>query len=146
MSNVEEFPLSARHKATEYEALLAAGAGALDAIPGAVYVCDADGWLVAYNSEAAALWGRAPDPDRKERFCGSHQLFQIDGRPLAHENCPMATALRQGTPTRNAEVIMEGPDGSRISTLVNIRPLRGDRGQIEGGDQLLSGHFVTKAS
>jgi PAS domain S-box-containing protein len=130
--SVEEFPLSARRKATEYEALVAAGATALDAIPGAVYLCDADGWLVAYNTEAAELWGRLPDPARKERFCGSHRLFSVDGVPLDHEDCPMATALRQGTPTRNAEVIMERPDGSRISALVNIRALRDNTGRIEG--------------
>lgn len=132
MSNVEEFPFSARHKATEYEALLAAGASALDAIPGAVCVCDAHGWLVAYNSEAAALWGRSPDPARKARFCGSYRLFQIDGTPMAHEESPMATALRHGIPTRNAEVIMEKPDGSRISALANIRALRDKTGRIEG--------------
>jgi hypothetical protein len=59
MSNVEEFPSSAR-RLTEYEALVAAAPTALDAIPGAVYVCDHDGWLVLYNTEAAELWGRAP--------------------------------------------------------------------------------------
>src|ERR1041384_4011855 len=42
MSNVEEFPLSAR-KLTEYEALVAAGPAAFEAIPGAVYLCDRDG-------------------------------------------------------------------------------------------------------
>ncbi|MGY3105221.1 PAS domain-containing protein [Bradyrhizobium sp. LM6.9] len=58
MSNVEEFPLSARQRPTEFEALAAAGRAALDAIPGAVYLCDADGLLVAYNAEAVELWGR----------------------------------------------------------------------------------------
>jgi PAS domain S-box-containing protein len=132
MSNVEEFPHPVRRKPTEFEALVTAGASALDAIPGAVYLCDAEGWLVAYNSEAASLWGRSPDPQRKERFCGSHRLFQLNGVALPHEECPMATAVRQGTPTRNAEVIMERPDGSRITALVNIRALRDHAGRIEG--------------
>lgn len=132
MSNVEEFPHSARRQLTEYDALVTAGESALDAIPGAVYLCDSEGWLVAYNSEAAALWGRTPNPARKERFCGSHRLFQPDGTPLPHAECPMATALRHGTPTRNAEVIMERPDGSRITALVNIRALRDHTGSIQG--------------
>lgn len=90
MSNVEEFPLSARRQPTEFEALVAAGSAALDAIPGAVYLCDADGVLVAHNTEAAQLWGRTPDISKKERFCGSHQLYLLDGTPLARNDCPMA--------------------------------------------------------
>lgn len=132
MSNVEEFPHPARRKLTEYDALATAGESALDAIPGAVYLCDSEGWLVAYNREAVALWGRTPDPASREWFCGSHRLFQPDGTPLLHAECPMATALRQGTPTRNAEVIMERPDGSRITALVNIRALRDHAGRIQG--------------
>jgi PAS domain S-box-containing protein len=132
MSNVEEFPLAAR-RPTEYEALVAAGASALDAIPGAVYICDDEGWLVAYNSEAARLWGRTPKlAETKERFCGSHRLFLTDGTPLAHEVCPMAEAVRSGVDTRNAEVVMERPDGSRCVALVNIRSLKDHRGRIQG--------------
>ncbi|MBR1159965.1 PAS domain-containing sensor histidine kinase [Bradyrhizobium elkanii] len=132
MSNVEEFPLSARRQPTEFEALVAAGSAALDAIPGAVYLCDADGVLVAHNTEAAQLWGRTPDISKKERFCGSHQLYLLDGTPLARNDCPMATAVRLGTPTRNAEVLMARPDGSRFTALVNIRTLRDHSGRIQG--------------
>jgi PAS domain-containing protein len=132
MSNVEEFPLAAR-KPTEYEALVAAGPNVLDAIPGAVYICDHDGWLVRYNSEAARLWGRSPPlGDNKERFCGSHRLYLLDGTALPHELCPMADAVKCGTDTRNAEVLMERPDGSRCVALVNIRALRDHRGRIQG--------------
>jgi PAS domain S-box-containing protein len=131
MSNVEEFPLSARHRPTEFEALVAVGHAALDAIPGAVYLCDAEGLLVGYNTEAVQLWGRTPDL-AKERFCGSHQLYLLDGTPLAPSDCPMATAVREGTPTRNAEVIMGRPDGSRFSALVNIRAMRDHSGRIQG--------------
>jgi PAS domain S-box-containing protein len=44
----------------------------------------------------------------------------------------MADAVRSGTATRNAEVIMERPDGSRFTALVNIRALRDHRGNIQG--------------
>ena len=132
MSSVEAL-VPSTGQLTEFEALVAAGPGALDAIPGAVYLCDHDGWLVRYNSEAAAQWGRTPDlAYKRERFCGSHRLFLLDGTPLAHEDCPMADAIRIGTSTRNAEVVMERPDGSRFTALVNIRPLRGHDGNIQG--------------
>ncbi|MEF0942867.1 PAS domain S-box protein [Rhizobium sp. BR 362] len=132
MSNVEEFPISAL-RWTEFEAIVAAAPSVLEAIPGAVYVCDHDGWVVCYNSEAAMLWGRQPSlTDSKERFCGSHLLFFPDGTPLPHEECPMADAVKSGTETRNAEVVIERPDGTRITALVNVRPLRDRRGQIQG--------------
>jgi PAS domain S-box-containing protein len=131
MSNVEEFP--GVRRLTEYEALVAAAPSVLDAIPGAVYVCDEEGWLVCYNSEAAELWGRQPAlGGAREKFCGSHRLFLPDGTPLLHEDCPMADAVRVGTTTRNGKVIIERPDGARITALVNIRPLRDHRGRVQG--------------
>ncbi len=132
MSNIEELP-TANRRLTEYEALVAAAPGALDAIPGAVYVCDKDGWLVRYNAEAVQLWGREPTlDDSNERFCGSHRLFLPDGTHLPHAECPMALAVIEGTATRNAEVIIERPDGTRLTALVNIRPLKDHRGQVQG--------------
>ena len=132
MSNVEDFPSGGR-KLTEFEALVGAAPSALDAIPGAVYLCDDDGWLIRFNSEAASLWGRMPNPNgARERFCGSHRLFLPDGTPLRPEDCPMADAVRSGTATRNAEVIMERPDGSRFTALVNIRALKDYAGNIQG--------------
>ena len=132
MANVEEFPRSAR-SSTEFESLVAASPTGLDAIPGAVYLCDKDGWLVRYNSEAAELWGRSPPIGLNgTRLCGSHRLFLIDGTPLAVEDCPMAAAVETGATTRNAEVIMERPDGSRFIALVNIRPLKDRQGRVEG--------------
>jgi PAS domain-containing protein len=87
---------------SEYEALVAAGPNALDAIPGAVYVCDDEGWLVRYNAEAAELWGRTPlTGSRQQRFCGSHRLFLLDGRrrrtPIARWRKPSATEPRHAT-------------------------------------------------
>jgi PAS domain S-box-containing protein len=132
MSTVEEFPLTAR-RPTEYEALVAAGPSALEAIPGAVYLVDHEGWVVAHNSEAAKAWGRTPGlHESKERFCGSHRLFLPDGTALPHDVCPMAEAVKSGADTRNAEVVMERPDGSRCTALVNIRALTDHRGRIQG--------------
>jgi PAS domain S-box-containing protein len=132
MSNVEEFPVGAG-RLTEFDALVAAAPTVLDAIPGAVYLCDREGWLIRYNSEAAALWGRTPNLNgARERFCGSHRLFMLDGTPLKAEDCPMADAVRAGAATRNAEVVMERPDGTRFTALVNIRALKDHQGNIQG--------------
>lgn len=132
MSNIEEFPRAARTLG-EFESLVAAGQNALEAMPGAVYLCDHEGWLVRCNSEASAFWGRSPSfGPNGDRFCGSYRLYLTDGTPLAHEDCPMAMAVKTGASTRNAEVIIERPDGSRLLALVNIRPLKDHQGRIQG--------------
>ncbi|WP_196258480.1 PAS domain S-box protein [Pelagibacterium limicola] len=118
---------------TEFEVLTRPDSGVLEAIPGAVYICDADGWVVRYNAEAEHLWGRKPTTGVSgDRFCGSYRLHRPDGTEMAHEDCPMAWAVRTGVSTRNAEVHIERPDGARIVAQVNIRALRGHNGQIEG--------------
>lgn len=132
MSNIEELSRETRTPG-EYESLIAMGTSALDAIPSAVYLCDRQGWLVRYNSEAAELWGRAPAlGENGDRFCGAHRLFLTDGTPLAFEHCPTALALNTGIASRNQEVLIERPDGSRFVALMNIRALRDCRGVIQG--------------
>jgi PAS domain S-box-containing protein len=132
MSKMEAVAAGGRQM-SEYEALVAAAPGLLDAVPGAVCLCDADGWLVRYNTEAVQLWGREPQLDHhRERFCGSHRLHRVNGTSLPHEDCPMADAVRTGQATRNAEVVIERPDGTKFTALVNIRPLRDRDGAIQG--------------
>jgi PAS domain S-box-containing protein len=109
-------------------------AALIDLLPAAVYVCEApSGVVVRYNERAAELWGRKPVAgDTQERFCGSHRLYLPDGTPLPHDRCPMADVLRTGEPIRDAEVVIERPDGSLITALVNIRAIRDANGRITG--------------
>jgi PAS domain S-box-containing protein len=44
----------------------------------------------------------------------------------------MAEVLRTGVPVHDQEVVVERPDGARVVALVNIEPLRDDRGQVVG--------------
>jgi len=105
-----------------------------DLAPIAVYSCDASGVIRDYNQRAAELWGRKPARgDTDERFCGSFKLYRPDGSFMPHEQCPMVEVLSgklQGI--RDAEVHIERPDGSRIIVIVNIAPLRGERGEVTG--------------
>ena len=102
--------------------------------PVAVYSCDASGVIQQFNRRAAELWGRAPAlGDTDERFCGSFRMIRPDGTVLAHEQCPMAEVLAGTIPhARDAEVSIERPDGSRITVVVNIRPLKNEQGEITG--------------
>ncbi len=104
-----------------------------DLLPAAVYVCDREGAILKFNNLAAELWGRQPSTGSSgERFCGSTRLYRPDGTPLPHEQCPMAVALRTGTPVRDEEVVIERADGSRGFALVNINVLKDDAGQVLG--------------
>ena len=105
----------------------------VDLAPVAVYACDADGRITLFNTLAAELWGRRPAiGDSDERFCGSFRLWRHDGSLLPHDETPMAMAIRNGQRTRNGEVVIERPDGSRIVVSVNIDPLYDDAGRITG--------------
>jgi PAS domain S-box-containing protein len=118
---------------TGYAGLVALDQAVLDAIPAAVYVCAADGRIARFNRAAAELWGRSPRPgDTDERFCGAYRLFLPDGQPLPHAKTPMADALRDGLAAHDREVVIERPDGSRVTVLVSIEPLRDEFGRIQG--------------
>lgn len=132
MLQVDEFPTKTGEP-SEYESLLAMGTHSLNAIPGAIYLCDRDGWLVRFNSEAVNLWGRTPAlGEHGDRFCGSYRLYTTGGAPLAVDECPMASTLDAGLHARNREVLIERPDGSRFVALMNIRTLRDRHGAIQG--------------
>jgi signal transduction histidine kinase len=80
------------------------------------------------------LWGRQPAPgDTDERFCGSFKMFRPDGSFMPHELCPMAEVVNgKIRAMRDVEVIIERPDGSRVSVVVNIRPLKNEQGEVTG--------------
>jgi PAS domain S-box-containing protein len=105
-----------------------------DLVPVAVYCCDSAGIIQQFNRRAAELWGREPTPgDADERFCGSFRLFHPDGSFMPHEQCPMAEVVNgKLAHARDAEVLIERPDGSRITVLVNIRPLMSAQGEVAG--------------
>ena len=105
----------------------------IETLPAAVYVCNAEAVVVAYNRRAAELWGRAPSAgDTDEKYCGAHKLFRPDGTVLPHSETPMEWVLRTGKPARDMEVIIERPDTSRVTVLVNIAPLFCNDGKLVG--------------
>jgi PAS domain-containing protein len=85
-------------------------------LPVAVYSTDAAGRITFYNDAAASLWGRRPELG-EDWWCGSWRLFWPNGAPMAHDQCPMAVALKTGRAARGAEAIAERPDGTRVPFL-----------------------------
>src|ERR1700691_209532 len=102
--------------------------------PSAVYSCDARGVIRDFNQRATELWGRTPARgDDSERFCGSIKMFRPDGTFMSHDQCPMAwVGFGKVSEVNNEDVIVERPDGSRVTAVVNIRPLKNERGDVTG--------------
>jgi PAS domain S-box-containing protein len=106
----------------------------VEALPVGIYVCDAQGFLVHYNRRAAELWGLSPDIDaRGARYCGAHKAFTADGELISSANGPMAALLATAQPIRDREMVIERPDGSRITVLLNLDPLCEQDGRLVGG-------------
>jgi PAS domain S-box-containing protein len=102
-------------------------------LPSAVYLCDGSGLIKWYNARAVELWGREPDSaSTDERFCGSYKIYHPDGTFIPHWETPIAELLRTGIPVRNRELIVERQDGSRITVIVNIAPIKNERGEVTG--------------
>jgi PAS domain S-box-containing protein len=108
----------------------------LDALPAAVYTTDAEGRITYYNEAAAELWGRRPALGIDE-WCGSWKLYWPDGTPMAHDECPMAIALKSDRPLRRMEAIAERQDGTRVPFIASPSPLHDEAGRLVGAVNML---------
>jgi len=114
-----------------------------DLVPVALYTCDAKGLIQEYNQHAVELWGREPKRNHpSEKFCGSLKIFYPDGRPMRHDNCPMARALRgEKLTAADLEIVVEQSGGARRNVLVSPTALRNGQGKIIGAINCL--HDIT---
>ena len=108
----------------------------LEALPLAVYTTDAEGRITFYNRAAAELWGHNPELGSSQ-WCGSWRLYWPDGRPLPHDECPMAIALKEGREVRGVEAIAERPDGTRVRFRPYPTPVSDASGRVVGAVNLL---------
>ena len=102
-------------------------------LPVAVYTVDKNGFITFYNEEAARLLGsKSGKNDLSElKYTGNLKMFDLQDNLIPDENWPTAQALHNGTSFREEEVIIEQPDGSRFTILMNIDPIKEDD-QING--------------
>jgi two-component system, sensor histidine kinase and response regulator len=110
----------------------------LEKLPAAAYACDRDGRITYFNPQAARLWGRSPRlDDPRERFCGSHRIFSPEGSPIPHEQGVVALALSTGRELHGEEMVIERPDGRRLTVLANVQPIRDEAGELVGAVAVL---------
>ena len=108
----------------------------LGALPAAVYTTDAAGRITYYNDAAAELWGHRP-PLGTSEWCGSWKLYWPDGTPMAHDECPMAIALKEDRVVRGMEAAVERPDGTRVPFIPYPTPIHDEAGRLIGAVNML---------
>src|SRR5207245_1255910 len=108
----------------------------LDALPTAVYTTDADGRLTCFNQAAVEFSGRTPEIG-SDQWSVTWRLYWPDGRPMAHDQCPMARALKEDQSIRGEEAIAERPDGTRVPFMPYPTPLHDATGRLVGAVNML---------
>jgi PAS domain S-box-containing protein len=108
----------------------------IDVLPAAIYTTDAQGRLTHFNPACVEFSGRTPELG-SDHWCVTWKLFHPDGRPMPHDECPMAIALKTGRVIRGAEAIAERPDGTRVWFMPYPTPLFDDADNIVGGINML---------
>ncbi len=110
----------------------------LEKLPAAAYTCDCDGLITYYNKRAVHLWGREPKlNDAVDRFCGSFRLFLADSTPIDHARCWMALTLFENKEYNGEEIIVERPNGERLTVLAHANPIHDDTGKLTGAVNVL---------
>jgi PAS domain S-box-containing protein len=107
----------------------------LDTLGVAVYTTDPQGSITYFNEAAVILWGRQPEGG--DQWCGAWRLYWPDGRRMAHDESPMAIAVREDRPIRGAEAELERPDGTRGVFMAYPTPLHAEGGQLVGAVNVL---------
>ena len=108
----------------------------LDALPAAIYVTDADGWVTYFNRACADFAGREPRPGQ-DRWCVTWRLYTEGGAFLPHSECPMAVAVREKRSVRGVVAVAERPDGTRVLFTPFPTPIFDDAGDFVGAVNIL---------
>lgn len=109
----------------------------LNKLPAGAYTCDAEGLITYYNERAVEVWGREPKlNDPVDRYCGSFKLF-IDDEPINHNTCWMAQALLNKKEYNSREIVVEKPNGDRVTVLAHANPIYDDTNKIIGAVNVL---------
>lgn len=105
----------------------------VEVMPAAVCTSGPDGIISFYNERAAEIWGRRPlIPDPSEKYCGSFELYTLDGDLIPPEENPVAVCLRTGQSFRGVQARVKRPDGSSVIAEVNIDPFHDEAGNVVG--------------
>lgn len=109
---------------------------ALDELPAAIYVTDAEGVITYFNPACLDFTGRRPEVGT-DRWCVTWRLYTNAGDLLPHEECPMAVAINTQRPIRGVTAVAERPDGTRVNLRPYPTPIIDKEGKFAGAVNLL---------
>ena len=109
---------------------------ALDALPAAIYVTDADGRVTYFNRACIGFAGRTPVTGQ-DRWCVTWRLHTEGGAYLPHDRCPMAVAIREKKRLRGLVAVAERPDGTRVLFTPYPTPILDGAGELVGAVNIL---------
>ena len=105
----------------------------IDILPGALYTCNAEGFITAYNKKATELWGRSQNwESEKIKFSGADKLYYPEGKLMPFTESPEALSLKDGIPRKDIEVGIERPDQTKIMVMTSVIPLKNSTGDVTG--------------
>ncbi len=105
----------------------------IDTSPVGVVVIDAQsGKLVSLNQETRRIVGNLMTPgNTAEDLLDVMSARRTDGRAIALEKSALVEALNEATPVRAEEIVLEVPDGRKVTILVNATPIRSPQEEVE---------------
>jgi PAS domain S-box-containing protein len=113
-----------------------AGYALLDELPAPVYTTDSEGSVTYWNKACVEFAGREPVLGQ-DRWCVTWKIYTTTGEFMPHDQCPMADAIRNKQPIREAVAIAERPDGSRVAFRPYPTPLFDGEGNMTGAINML---------
>lgn len=108
----------------------------LDRLPVPIYTTDAEGAVTYWNRACVDFAGRQPELGQ-DRWCVTWKIYTTSGDYLPHDQCPMATAIRERRAVRGAIAIALRPDGSRRAFTPYPTPLFDEAGNLTGAVNML---------
>lgn len=102
----------------------------IEIMPVAIYTVDENGLVNLYNKAASDLWGLQPEIG-KSAWCGSYEMYSLDGEFLPKEESPMAEALREKREITE-EVFVKRPDDSLKHVIMSPQPVYDMHGNVTG--------------
>jgi len=108
----------------------------LDRLDVPVYLTNAAGEVTYWNRACVDFAGREPQLGQ-DRWCVTWKLYSTGGEPLAHQDCPMAVAIKEQRAIRDCIAIAERPDGTRRAFRPYPTPLFEPGGAIAGAVNML---------
>ena len=101
--------------------------------PVGVLVFDAKtGGVTSVNREARRIVNDLCAPGGSaEQLLEVLTFRRFDGREVSLEEFPLAKALGTGETVRAEEIVLQGPEGRSVTTLINATPIFSEEGEVE---------------